>query len=595
MASVLSTDPRWVATDRSKWRRISRREALEYCRYRLVILIHHERGRDIASVFDVQSRFFSGSGLFANLFCRYYLDLGHRQKDFVTNGPAGEKLATPFDPFDASQYEPLDEAEPEQLYPVIFELLTAGGKPLPSMAYEVILPDGTKRTGSSGADGFIRYEHNRKPGQAKLKLLPESQHQEIPPDPQGDPEPTPPPPHPASPDPDPVVPKPEQPQQEEDITEPGYRPGYQGTEETASAPGVLDFKKTETLIKDLPEDAFRKAFVDAAKAMDNLGLNRAQGEDRAQAYLDMVTWDDKTRAGWKNDHSINTSSCGMFVRNIWWLCGARGTPLFDAPYKSGVLTDLLKFDTQASRQWGSEFNAKTFFPKIGDVLYLYSSKTNSQHIFIIGEIDKKIVDENGQTTVYNSDGSLADVITFTSVDGGQADGSGPDGNGKTQTWGCQGIHQSVRKMKLNQGHFPQVGTSWPFPDRAAGRPINTWISIWDAKDKFTAPLIKPVRSGAGGTSKSSEDETSLYYLRIEMDPSATHELDEKFVLTSSDGSFEQTRTAHDDLIEGDNFIDLEFTGLPKKLSYSMKIVPVSGEPYFLYQNVAFDKLDGYMP
>jgi hypothetical protein len=591
---------RQIEANRSQWKRISRREAIEWCRRNRVVVVHREKGVDVVSVFSPQSRFFSGNGPYPYSTYQYFLDLGARQKDFVHNAAAGEKTAKPFDPFDASQYTPLDEVEPAKLYPIVFELAGSNGKPFPPTAYELTLPDGSKRTGTSGADGFIRHEFNRQPGQAKLKLLPELANDELPSEPNPNPEPEPPKPEPkpTGENPKPEEPKPENPgapKDEPEPTEPGYRPGYTGTEDKATSPALLDFKKTDTLIKDLSEDEFRKAFVDVAKVMDDLGLNRNDGEDRAQAYLDMVTWDPVTRKGWTNDNTINTSSCGMFVRNIWWLCGARGTTLFDAPYKSGVLTDLLRFDTQASRQWGSEFTAKTFLPKPGDVIYLYNPPNNAQHIFIIGSLDKKIVDENGVATVYNDDGSLASEITFTSVDGGQADGLGPDGKGASKKWGCHAIRQCVRKMKLNKGQFMNLGKGWPFPDGTLGRPVNTWISIWAAKDKFTAPLIKPVRAGAGGATVTEGGDHSLYYLRIEMDPKTIHDLDEKFVLTSTDGSFELTRTAKDDLIEGDNFIDLEFSGLPMNLSYSMKIIPSSGDPYFLYQNVPFDKLNGYMP
>lgn len=287
---------------------------------------------------------------------------------------------------------------------------------------------------------------------------------------------------------------------------PGCRPGYPGVEESPSAPDFLDFAKSPTILKDLPEDAFRQAFVDTLLAVQDLGLNRAKGEDRAKAYLDMVTWDANIRTGWANENASTTSSCGMLVRNVWWLCGARGTILFDVPYKPskvrGVLTDLIKFDSNASRSWGAEFNAKTFFPKIGDTLYLYNTATNSQHIFIICAIDKKIVDVDGVATVFDGD-VPASEITFTSVDGGQLDGLGPDENGKTKNWGCQGVHLVHRKMTLKDGHFLNLGNGWPSPGKSLGRPLNTWISIWEARNKFTAQQIKPIRIGPIGTSTAT--------------------------------------------------------------------------------------------
>ncbi len=284
--------------------------------------------------------------------------------------------------------------------------------------------------------------------------------------------------------------------------EPGCRPGYIGKEDPASAPDVLDFVKTDIVMKNLDEAAFRQTIVDTITCMDDLGLNRNKGAGRADAYLDMVTWDDGYRASWTNDNTENSSSCGMFVRNTWWLCGARGCELLDEEYQGGVLDKLLAFDTDAAKQWGSEFNAKTFYPKVGDVLYLFISGKNP-HIFTISGIDKKIVEEDGQATVYNADGTRASQITFTSVDGGQEDGYGPDGKGKNKTWGCQAIKKLERPMKLNDGHFMNIGNSWPFPDGRFGRPVNTWINLWQMKDHFAEKYIRPVRGGTGTTIAAS--------------------------------------------------------------------------------------------
>jgi hypothetical protein len=290
------------------------------------------------------------------------------------------------------------------------------------------------------------------------------------------------------------------------FTASGCRPGYVGKEEPASAPDFLDFERTTTFLKDLPEDQFRKAIADTLLLVDDLGLNRGKGKTRAEAYLDMVTWDDKFRASWKNDNSSNSSSCGMLVRNVLWLCGVRGGRLFDEAYKptatTGVLSDLVHMDANACKGWNKGFTAKTFFPKVGDVFYVYNSSTNSQHIFALCAIDKEIREVDGQATVLEADGTPAGVITFTSVDGGQLDDTGPDGNGASKSWGAQGIRKVERKMKLNNGRFPNVGVSWPFPDGKSGRPIVTWISMWEARAKFTAARIKPVRLGPIGVSAS---------------------------------------------------------------------------------------------
>ena len=282
---------------------------------------------------------------------------------------------------------------------------------------------------------------------------------------------------------------------------PGTRPGYNGHAVAAGSPETLDFTQTSIVLKDLPEDQFRACIAQTLAQVDNLGLNRAKGKGRAEAYLDMVTWDDKNRVTYTNDHTGGTSSCGMFIRNIWWLCGARGSDLFDAAYSGGIITKLLDFEKAAK----NGFHADTFLPRIGDMLYLYKEsvdaegkKSNSQHVFTIMDLDKSIAMENGKATIRNADGSLADMITFTSVDGGQLDDVGPDGNGKTGiTWGCQGIMKVQRTMKLDHGHWRNLAAGWPFDDGKTGRPVATWISLWKAKDKFSAPWIKPVRKSRG--------------------------------------------------------------------------------------------------
>ena len=295
----------------------------------------------------------------------------------------------------------------------------------------------------------------------------------------------------------------------------GPRPSFGNQVVPAGAPQILDFTQTEIVLKDLPEEDFRATLAKILEEVDDLGLNRTygEGEPRAQAYLDMVTWDAHYRASFANDSTEGTSSCGMFVRNVLWLAGARGTPLLDEAYTGGILDELLAFDANARKSWGGggghTFNGKTFFPKKGDILYLYDGALNQKHIFTIRSIDKEIVDEDGVATVYDSPGQRAQVITFDSVDGGQLDGTGKDGKGKDGIkWGCQAIKKQSRSLKLNDGQFPKLGSRWPFPDgRKAGRPLHSWVSLYAAKDKFTAPLILPVRksrpsgaSSAGGGS-----------------------------------------------------------------------------------------------
>jgi hypothetical protein len=176
---MLTLDPRQIDRNRLMWRRISRLEALRLCRSHKVAVV--QAGAlgtgmgESAQWFGLNHPYYRGDGPFAAIRegLRFYLSLdGVKTLAKPTNGLAGEKAPGSFDPFDASNYTPLDEPEETKLYPITFELLSASGKPLPPTPYEITMPDGSKRTGTSGEDGFVRYEYNRTPGKAKLKLMP---------------------------------------------------------------------------------------------------------------------------------------------------------------------------------------------------------------------------------------------------------------------------------------------------------------------------------------------------------------------------------------------------------------------------------------
>ena len=297
---------------------------------------------------------------------------------------------------------------------------------------------------------------------------------------------------------------------------PAPRPGYTGgPEDPAGGPSVLEYEQTGVLLKDLPDDQFREWIVKVAGELDDLGLNRGNNpadyeklNPRAEAYLDIVTWDAKNRDSYRDSSSEKQSSCGMFIRDLWWLCGCRGGPLMDEPYSSGIITELLVMCPGLRITWHPKTNKSTwstgaFVPAKGDVLYLYKQSVNaagatvsSQHIFTITDLDKDIALEDGKPVIRNRDAekSLADAITFTSVDGGQGDGPGQDGKRKAHShWGCHATKRVMRPMALKAGQWPAVNANWPIPGKAPGRPIVGWIPIATMKHLFTAPLIMPHR------------------------------------------------------------------------------------------------------
>jgi hypothetical protein len=78
------------------------------------------------------------------------------------------------------------------------------------------------------------------------------------------------------------------------------------------------------------------------------------------------------------------------------------------------------------------------------------------------------------------------------------------------------------------------------------------------------------------------------FLRLTIDPNKTESENDTFRLFSTDTAktYEQTKTIKDDMKPGDNFVDLVFTGLDGKLSYSLEIDEgPEGKKMFLFENL----------
>jgi hypothetical protein len=60
--------------------------------------------------------------------------------------------------------------EPEEEHQIEVQLVNALGEPQANVKYELTLPDGTKKTGTSGSDGWIRISGLTQTGDAKLVL-----------------------------------------------------------------------------------------------------------------------------------------------------------------------------------------------------------------------------------------------------------------------------------------------------------------------------------------------------------------------------------------------------------------------------------------
>jgi phage baseplate assembly protein gpV len=79
-------------------------------------------------------------------------------------GPAGQPAPGPVEAASAAPAPPEDEKQIE------VQIVNARGEPQRNVRFELTLPDGTVKSGTSGADGFIRVSGLKQTGDAKLTL-----------------------------------------------------------------------------------------------------------------------------------------------------------------------------------------------------------------------------------------------------------------------------------------------------------------------------------------------------------------------------------------------------------------------------------------
>lgn len=82
-------------------------------------------------------------------------------------------------------------------------------------------------------------------------------------------------------------------------------------------------------------------------------------------------------------------------------------------------------------------------------------------------------------------------------------------------------------------------------------------------------------------------------IRLPIDPNSEEAQDDTFRLYSTDKekTYDQMLTVKDDKVDGDEFLDLEFTGLNTMLRYTLEIDPGSrGKSYFGFEDKAYREL-----
>ena len=85
-----------------------------------------------------------------------------------------------------------------------------------------------------------------------------------------------------------------------------------------------------------------------------------------------------------------------------------------------------------------------------------------------------------------------------------------------------------------------------------------------------------------------EPELGPAIVRLAINPAANLLGDDQFVLTSTDGSITVTKTVANDLIPGDDFLDIQFDNLDKSLNYKLEHIDArSGETYTYFDDFSY--------
>jgi hypothetical protein len=172
-----------IGRNRGLWRPIPRAQAITESRTHTVAVIHRGLGRDTATLFQPSNRFYSANGPYLYEGLRYFLYLGpgagadfrlKKSLGLTSKPPEAEMEPLEFEDPATGEFRSLGSPVKKKLepHPIEFQLVDAAGKAVADAEYEMVLPDGSVRRGSTGADGFVRVPENMHKGEAKLTLKP---------------------------------------------------------------------------------------------------------------------------------------------------------------------------------------------------------------------------------------------------------------------------------------------------------------------------------------------------------------------------------------------------------------------------------------
>jgi hypothetical protein len=85
-------------------------------------------------------------------------------------------------------------------------------------------------------------------------------------------------------------------------------------------------------------------------------------------------------------------------------------------------------------------------------------------------------------------------------------------------------------------------------------------------------------------------------IRLDVDPNDASTHDDRFILESTDGTYRVEKTIQDDLVPGDKYLDLHYSGLHRDKSYRLEVV-ASGDsaPEIIFENVSYQELANLSP
>jgi len=102
---------------------------------------------------------------------------------------------------------------------------------------------------------------------------------------------------------------------------------------------------------------------------------------------------------------------------------------------------------------------------------------------------------------------------------------------------------------------------------------------------------KPAPAPAAPPPAKKPSAKNRYRIVVHVNPDLPEAADDKFVLSTADGAWSQTKTIRDDKLPGNATLELEYRDLPPGQTFTLTVDPgAQGGPYPLFQNVRFDDL-----